>query len=200
MALDDLIARLDRDGARRVAELRAKADAEAGALLAQAAVASGEHREAELARRRVARQALLGAELAEARQRARADRLRAQRERLAQIFARARALMPSFAASPGYAAALPGHLEEALRFVEGLAVEVACAPAFAPLVRALVQARPGATLREDAALAPGVLVSAADGSVFIDATLPARLSELEPALEVELARALAGPPSEAPPR
>jgi len=200
MALEDLIARLDRDGARRVAELREKAGAEAAALLAQAAVASGEHRDGELGKRRAARRAVLDAELAEARQRARADRLLAQRARLAQIFARARALLPDFCASPAYAAALPGHLREALRYVEGLPIEVACAKAFAPLLRPLVEARPGATLREDDGLAPGVRVSALDGSVFIDATLPARLTQLEPTLEVELASALSPAPAKEPPR
>ena len=192
MALDDLISRLDRDGERRLEELRAKTETEVGALRAEAARASDQHREKELAKRRGALRAQQETSLAEARHRSRADRLRAQHALLEQIFARARASMPAFAASPAFAAVLPRHLQDALRYVEGLPIEVRCAPPFRAILEPLVLARGSATLVVNEGLAPGVVVSAADGSVFLDATLPALLVRLEPRLAVELLSSLGG--------
>lgn len=186
MGLQDLISRLERDAERRIAELRDKAQAEAEGLLAEAARESAAHRERELGLRRGARKGRYERALAEARQRARADRLRAQHELLARIFTRARELIPEVAASDAYAAALGAHLAEALRYVEGTRAVVRCAPAHLAVVQPLLAARDGVELVEDPSLAPGVVVTTADESVAIDDTLPARLARFEPRLSVEL--------------
>lgn len=177
MALADLIARLEREADARSFELDAQAGAEAEKLRAEATRSSEERRERELATRREERRTTLDAALAEARRKMRGARLTAQHALLARVFARARELVPEVARSPAYLQAVPQHLAEARRFVEGLEVEVRCPPELAALL-------PGAVA--DPAVAPGVVVKAVDGSVHLDNTLPARLQRLEARLAVEL--------------
>ncbi|MFZ5439951.1 MAG: V-type ATP synthase subunit E [Myxococcota bacterium] len=190
MALGDLIARLERDAERRVAELKAKADAEVAALEAEAARVRDARRGEELTSRRAARRLRFEQALADARQRARADRLRAEHALLARVFERARVELATVARTPAYAAALEGHLAEALEYLQGQRVVVRCAPEFAARLAPALDARGDAALVEDAALGPGVVVTAADDSVVIDQTLAARLARLEPQLGVELLSAL----------
>ena len=186
MALTDLTARLERDAEARIAELTARTEAEAQALLAEARRATQTHRDDELNARRLVRRARFDRALAEARQRARADRLAAQHALLAKIFERARAVIPSVAESAAYLEALPTHLLEALRYVEGQRVIVRCAPAFAERLRPVLAGRDDVALLEDPQLPPGLTVSTPDETVFIDGTLAQRLARLEPRLRVEL--------------
>ncbi len=194
MALGELISRLERDAEARVGEVRAKAQAQAEALLAEAARATEAHRERELGVRRVERRARLDRELSEARQRAHAERLVGQHALLARVFAAARALIPEVAASPAYLEALPGHLAFALRYVEGMRVVVRCAPAFIAALQPVSDSRADVVLVEDATLPPGVLISSADDSVFIDDTLGARLTRAQPRLAIELLAERRGDP------
>jgi vacuolar-type H+-ATPase subunit E/Vma4 len=183
MALSDLIARLERDAQTRADELDAKAAVEAEALQAEAAQCLVRRREQELKSRRTERRARHEAALAQARRAARGARLTAQHALLARIFARAHALLPEVAGSAEYFALLPAHYAQARRYVEGLKVIVRCHPSTAIWLHG---ADSEATFIEDPAAPPGVLVSAADGSVFIDNTLPARVQRLEAKLAVEL--------------
>ncbi len=186
MALPDLIARLERDAEARIAELVARTDAETQALLAEASRATQSRRDDELTARRLVRRARFERELAETRQRARADRLAAQHALLAKVFERARAQIPALAASAAYADVLPAHLKEALRYVEGLRVIVRCAPAFTERLRTAVAGRDDVAIFEDPALPPGLTVSTPDETVFVDDTLAQRLSRMEVRLRVEL--------------
>ena len=183
MALAELIARLERDAQTRADELDARAGAEADALQADAARLLVQRRAQELTRRRTQRQLRHEAALAQARRAARGARLAAQHALLERIFARARSLLPEVASSAEYFALLPGHYAEARRYVEGLKVTVRCHPSSAIWLHGTDA---DATFVEDAQAAPGVYVSAADGSVFIDNTLPARMERLETKLAVEL--------------
>ncbi len=119
MALADLIARLEHDADARIAELTAKAEAEARSLLAEASRVKETLRTTELSRRRASQRAKLERELADARARARAQVLEARHAVLARIFAQARERLPALGASERWAAVLPHHLEQALRYVEG---------------------------------------------------------------------------------
>ena len=183
MALPDLIARLERDAQARGDELARQASAEAGALRAEAERLLVQRREQELTRRRSERRLRHEAELAEARRASRGTRLAAQHALLERIFARARSLLPEVACSAEYFALLPGHYAEARRYVEGLKVTVRCHPSSALWLHGTDG---DATFVEDVQAAPGVYVSAEDGSVFIDNTLPARMQRLEAKLAVEL--------------
>ena len=120
--------------------------------------------------------------LAEARRHARGARLAAQHALLERVFSRARALLPEVATSDEYLARLPQHFAEARRYLEGLRVVVRCPPGFQGR---LPEEAEVAFVTDDAAGA-GVVVSAADGSVFVDNTLAARLQRLEAKLSVEL--------------
>jgi vacuolar-type H+-ATPase subunit E/Vma4 len=183
MALPDLIARLERDAETRGDELDRQANAEAEALRAEASRLLVQRREQELTRRRTERRVRHEAALAEARRGARGARLTAQHALLERIFARARALLPEVASSAEYFALLPAHYAEARRYVEGVKLTVRCHPSSAIWLHGTDA---DATFVEDAQAAPGVYVSAADGSVFIDNTLPARMQRLEAKLAVEL--------------
>jgi len=183
MALADLIARLERDAETRADQLDREATAQAEALRAEASRLLSQRREQELTRRRTERRVRHEGALAEARRAARGARLRAQHALLERIFARARALLPEAASSAEYCALLPAHYAEARRYVEGLKVIVRCHPSSAIWLHGTDAE---ATFVEDAAAAPGVLVWAADGSVAIDNTLPARVQRLEAKLAVEL--------------
>lgn len=188
MALTDLIARLERDADARLATLEAQAATEAESLRAEASRLAGQRRERELASRRTRRRARLDTALAEARKEVRGARLAAQHALLARVFARARALLPEVARSEQYLARLPQHLAEARRYVEGVRVVVRCHPSLTERLRSGEDAQVGFV--EDASLSPGVVVSAADESVFIDNTLPARLQRLEARLAVEFIASL----------
>ncbi|MDP1825451.1 MAG: V-type ATP synthase subunit E [Archangium sp.] len=181
MALEDLIARLERDADVRSSQLELDAEAEATALRGEAARVAQQRRDRELGSRRTRRRAQLDAALAEARRQTRGARLAAQHALLQRIFARARALVPELARSEAYLSQVAVHCAEARRYLEGVRVVVRCQPALVERLR-----EPGLTLLEDAALPPGVVVAAEDGSVFIDNTLPARLERLEAKLAVEL--------------
>jgi vacuolar-type H+-ATPase subunit E/Vma4 len=186
MALPDLVARLERDAQQRITDLRANTQAQVSALAAQAAAVRDAQRDSELRRRRAVRRARLELELAQARQRARADQLHAQHALLVKIFQRAGEQLAAVATSPEYVNALPSHVKEALQFVEGQDVTVRCPPALVRDVRRAVEGRPGVTVVEDAQAPPGILVSTTDGTVVVDNTLPARLKRLVPRLAVEL--------------
>ncbi|MER2559305.1 MAG: V-type ATP synthase subunit E [Myxococcaceae bacterium] len=186
MALADLIARLEHDADARIAELTAKAEAEARSLFAEASRVKETLRTTELGRRRARRQARLERELADARARARAQVLEARHAVLARIFAQARERLPALGASERWAAVLPHHLEHALRYVEGQRVIVKCAPQLTPLVRQHLTGRDTVTVVEDPQTPAGFVVTTADEGVVIDQTLAARLTRSEQRLAVEL--------------
>jgi vacuolar-type H+-ATPase subunit E/Vma4 len=186
MGLSELTARLERDAATRIAALREKARVEAEALSSAAGESTAALLEQQLTVRRAERQARLERDLSAARQRARADVLRARHQVLERIFAAARALAAAAEEDPDYLAALPKHLAESLRYVEGQPAVVRCRPGVAARVRQLLQGRADVELAETPDAAVGVEVSARDGSVTVDDTLLARLRRLEPRLSVTL--------------
>jgi len=188
MALQDLIARLEADADARVQAIRARADDAVRALEASEARAAAEIVEQHLAARRATRQAALARELAQARHRARAEALTARRGLLQRVLKRAEALIPEVAATQAYRAALPGHLDEALSYLEGLRPLVKCPPSSAPLLEPRLAGRDDVTLLVEASVGAGLVAEAADGSVVVDNTLRARLRRREAHLAVELVR------------
>jgi vacuolar-type H+-ATPase subunit E/Vma4 len=192
MALADLIARLERDAEARAVEQEAAAEAEAGALRAEAERFAAQRRARELSTRRLARRARFEGVLADARRKAQAERLAAQHALLTRVFERANALLPEVARTDGYLAQLPAYFAEARRYLEGQRAVVRCHPSLTARLRPCADAE--VSFVEDASLSPGLVVSAADDSVFIDNTLTARLRRLEARLSVELISAIAVTP------
>lgn len=188
MGLDDLIARLERDADARVAAIRARAQAEAEAIASAAGSASAKHRDETLAARRAERGARLGRELAAARQRAKSELLSRRHETLERIFARASELLAEAERDERYLAAVPQHLEEALRHVEGVPAEVRCRPSVARRLEPVLAGRAQLELVEDPGAPLGVVVRAKDGTVEVDNTLGARLQNVRQELGAELMR------------
>lgn len=188
MALPDLISRLEQDATGEARALAERADDEVRAIEADADRVAAEAAAARLAERRSAREAVRRRELADARRRAHGRALEARHARLARVLDRARALASEVAASDEYRRALPGHLDEALAYVEGLRPRVRCQAVFAPLLRPAVARHDGADLVVDDAMGPGVVVEAADGSVLVDNTLEARLIRVAPGMAAAIAK------------
>ncbi|MEW5738939.1 MAG: V-type ATP synthase subunit E family protein [Myxococcota bacterium] len=191
MALEDLIARLEQDADARVQAIRRKADEEVRALEAAEARAAAETAEQHLAKRRQALQASLRLELARARAQARAEELAARRKVLERVMQRAEALVPEVAASKAFREALPGHLTEALSYLEALRPVVRCRPELLSVLEPVVAGREDVKLIADEGADFGLVAEAADGSVSVDSTLKARLRRLEARLAVELSGELA---------
>jgi len=186
MGLEELIARLERVADARVAEIRERAKAEKDGIEAASTVASARHREEALAARARERRVTLDQELAEARQRANAERLAAEYALLERILARTRELIADVDREPGYLAAVPRQLEGALRFVEGQAIVVRCRPSIAAVARAALASRGDVTLEEAADAPVGIRITLRDGSMEVDDTLLERLSRLRTRLAMEL--------------
>jgi vacuolar-type H+-ATPase subunit E/Vma4 len=188
LGLEELIGRLERDAAARIATIEAEAQAEVDAVEASAARAASRISEEALAARRAERRVRLDRELSEARHTARADRLRAEHALLARVMDRASALLLGDDIDRGEALtwALPARVAEALRFVEGRAARVRCRPALAPSIRSATAGRAGVAVEEVPSMAPGFSVVAEDGSLEVDDTLPSRLRRLRPRLLIEL--------------
>lgn len=185
MALPDLIARLERDAQGQVEAITRRADAEVRAIEAAAAREAADATTRDLAERRRARQAALQRELSLARRRARADELVARRALMTRVFERARSLAAGAAVAPRHQDAVAGEFEEVLSYLEGLDVRVRCPAGTASLLQE-VAARCGVVVEIDAAIGPGFVAEAVDGSVIIDHTLAARLARLEGQLAIDL--------------
>lgn len=180
MALDDLIARLERDAEARLATLRADTDAELARLDAEAAAISSDHRAMTLEARRRSRRARLERGLVEARRDARAAVLERQHTLIGRVLERARQL--EAAPSASWVEALPGLLDAALRYLHGHQVTVRCRSELAAIARSRLESGNAALVVEDAAMEPGCVVASADGSITIDLTLTALLRSHERAV------------------
>ena len=190
MALSDLISRLEHEAKSQVQAIKQQADAEVHAIEVATERAITDMTTRHLAHERAERQTADQRALALARQQARAGELDARHAQITRILERARAILSEVASSTSYGNALPGHVHEALSFLEGLRPRVRCPGAFAPLLRATIAGHDGAELVIDDSVGPGVVAEAADGSLTVDDTLAARLARAEPRLAIELSRKL----------
>lgn len=190
MAMSDLISRLEQEAQSRVEAIQRKGDADVRTIEAETERAVQEVMARQLERGRAERHVIREQELALARRQARARELEALHTQIGRILARACALIPEMAASSSYLAAVPSHVEEALRFLEGTCPRVRCKAALATVLQPLVDRCPGAQLVLDDSVGPGVVVEAPDRSVTVDNTLAARLARAETWLAIELTRKL----------
>jgi len=186
MALEDLIARLERDTDARVAKIRERAKAETDAIEAASALLAARLRAEGLAARARERRTALDRELAAARQRGSVEQLTEAHALLERILARTRELIAGVDVDPVYLAAVRRRLEEVLRFVEGQPIVVHCRPSVAPAVRAALAMRSDATVEEAPDAPVGVRVVLRDGSMEVDDTLLERLARMRARLAMEL--------------
>ena len=179
MGLAELVTRLERDADARVDGIEARAREELAAIEKAQERASSDSLAAELATRRAARLAATERELSLARRSADRAVLRARREALDRVLARASELLEGANADPAYRATLGARVRAALGFVGSDAV-VRCRADLAGALRDL-----GVAVREDPAIGAGFVVEA--GAVRVDETLAARLERMRDAIVMELA-------------
>lgn len=197
MAIEQLLAALETNGAAQVEQVAAAARAEADAITAQARDQADRRRRAALetherALRSTAALALAGTRLA-----ARRTVITARTRLLERVFARAGAALDAVAASPAYRQQLPAAIAAALDCFGDEPVEIRCPPALGKAVRAgvasLPKKRASISVVTDRAVGPGFVVRSADGVVAVDDTLAARLERQHAALSLAALHALESP-------
>lgn len=191
MAMAELLAELERDAAGQVEALLSEADAEAERIASECA--------ARLAARRAARLGEEEARLAD--DTARELRTTRRESSMVLLAARRRAIDRLLAAAsarlgePDWiersAAGLDARLSAALLLAGDSAPTVIAEPALAERLRASPALAAAARVEALAGCGAGILVRAHGGAVDIDDLWRGRLDRLRPALEVDLANALA---------
>ncbi len=188
MALEHLIAVLERRADGEIAALLEDARGRAGAI-AEAAAERQRRRRAELATAREAdRRVAVELGLASARREARQLVLEARARFLDRVLAAARARFGALQGSPSYLAALPREVAATLAALGDRPSTFVADPAVAHALTELTRGRPGVTVRAEPATAAGFVVTADDGSVEVDGTFEGRLVSLAPGLRVEILR------------
>lgn len=174
MALDHLLAALERDATASVERLLAEARAEAERLRAEATATADQRRDAEVARARRERRERMEEELGAVRRAARREVLGA-RERLAgRLDAAVRAALPAALGRPEYQAALPARVAAALACLpEDERVAVRAAAALVPSIRTAWPAERELALTPDEGIGNGFRVTSADGAIEVEETLEA---------------------------
>jgi vacuolar-type H+-ATPase subunit E/Vma4 len=186
MALEHLLAALEREANAQAAALLAAARAEAAGIGRDADEAVARRRSDVLAIREAELRGAAEAAVGEARRAGRATALQALERLLDRVLGAARAMFPAALVSDAYRAALPAHVAEALHALGDEPAVIRCPKALVPAVRAAARSRKHVTVRGDPTARPGVSVATADGVIEVDNTLDGRLERLRPRLSLEV--------------
>lgn len=186
VAMDQLIAALERDAAAEAEEMLQKARAEADEMTAgcRERLAHRLEDEAQRHERDLRAQAALAA--ARARRVGRSDVLRARDALLARVREAAESRVALLEGDPGYQAGLAGEVREALSFLGEGPAQVRCRSALLALIREAVAdlQRAGLSVQEDPQVPTGFVIGTADGRVEVDARLTTRLDRTWPELSL----------------
>lgn len=184
MAVDALLAALERDADREVSRRRTEARERAGTIIARAAAAADLRRAAMRERLSLARRAEVARHAAEATRDLKGRVLRARAELLERVFGRAAERLARIDPAR-WLERVPLLVEQTLRYLDPGRAVVVCRPEALEPVRAALGTREAKIeVREDAAA--GLLGRTADGTVLVDNTLMARLERLRPDLAIRL--------------
>lgn len=196
MALDDLLAAVEREAERKIAARLAEAWTEAARVSAGSAEHLARRRAAAEAARRAELRAAATREVEESRRAARRTVLEARERLLDRVFRAARERLPSAVQGEVYAASLADEVAEVLSYFGTEPVVLRCPPILESRVRELAGA--GVTVRPDPGLTTGLAAESADGTLAVESTLQGRLGRLRPVLAIEVLRkaGAAGPPLE----
>lgn len=186
MALDHLLAALERDATAQAEALLAEARATAAAVTREADERVAQHRRDALAARESTVRESTESALAEARRESRRRMLDARQRLLDRAFAAAHALFPDAVNGACYRAALPRHVVEALEAAGHEPVVVRCRDALVPVVQPIVASQARVTVRGDPGVPPGMVVTTTDGTMEVDQTLDGRLDRLRTRLALEV--------------
>lgn len=201
MGMDELIATLEREAEERCDALLDDARREAERIRRDT--------DERLERRRAAAARALESELdgrfattmAATRTRIRGALLRARRRVLDRVFRRASELNPALLETPSFLASVPDALRMALSCLSSEDVEVSCPPVMASHVRRAADALTSETTSlpprrirvtevEDAPA--GFEVRGSTTGVLVDLTVPTRLEDVRPELEMDVLRLIDG--------
>jgi vacuolar-type H+-ATPase subunit E/Vma4 len=186
MALDHLLAALERDGTAQAESLLAEAHATVAAVTREANERVAQRRRDALATREAAVRLSTESALADARHVSRRRMLDARQRLLDQVFAAAQALLPEAVNGASYRAALPRHIAEALEAAGDEPAVIRCREALVPVVQPIVVSQPRVTVRDDPGVPPGIVVATTDGVIEVDQTLDGRLERLRVRLALEV--------------
>lgn len=190
MAVDALLAALERDADSEVSRRRTEARERAETIIARAAAAADRRRAAMMERLSLTRRAEVARHAAEATRDLKGRVLRARAELLERVFGQAALRLARI--EPGrWLERVPLLVEQTLRYLEPGRAVLVCRPEAEGPVRAAVGIREvKIEVREDAPA--GLLGRTADGSVVVDNTLTARLERLRPDLAIRLLARIEG--------
>ena len=190
MALDHLLAALERD-ARSQAEARLKrARDEASALLEENRVRLAQERAAGLEALEAELRESAGLRLVEARRAALRKILVARQRLFERVLETARGRLREAQDDETFRAALPETIAGMLEFVGDRPAVLSCPAALRDAVTSAVRDRKGVTVSVDATIVAGARVGTLDGAVVVDGTLEARLEEMRPVLMLGMLRDL----------
>ena len=182
MALAELLKELERGAQIQVAAMLQAARAEADRMAAASEAEVARQRARLLATRTSGARARAAEAEALAAQRAAADVLRARTRLVERVFAEAERGLPGAVASAAYAAALPVHVAEVLRYAADESVTLRCTPSLVARVAAMAKGRNGTRVEADPSVASGIELRADDGRYLVDNTLRGRIERMRPAL------------------
>lgn len=186
MALDHLLAALERDAGTQAEALRAEARATAAAVTRAADERVAKRRHDALAAREATVRKSAESALVEARRTSRQRVLSARQRTLDDVFAAAHALLPEAVNGPSYRAAVSRHVVDAVEATGDEPVVIRCPEALVPVVRTIVASSTRVTVQGEPAAPPGIVVTTTDGVIEVDQTLGGRLERLRARLALEV--------------
>ncbi len=187
MALDDLLAALERETSERIAAEGATARAEAERLLAGAEERVARRRAEALARERDHLERAFGGEIAGAAREAERAVLLAREALLARVLDRVRERL---AAEPPSPARIGGLVLQALGYAGTVPVEVRVTPELVAALSASLGSRLNGALRPDPAVCGGALLRTTDARLEVDASLAGLLRTRESEARMRILAAL----------
>lgn len=192
MALQDLLAALEREAEQRIAAEQAEAATAAAALLRDAEARRVAHREDRLARERARLEAAAAREVALATRDAEHAVLTAREALVERVLVLVREGLARDPLSAAEAAALATLAERALAHAGDRPAGVRATPSLQPVLAARWLGR-GLAVEADEAVSAGSQVATTDGRVVIDASLPGRLTAREADARIHILASLEQP-------
>lgn len=176
MALDELLAALEREADRTARQLIAGAMAEAGRIAAESEQVVAAHRDAAVGSAAQAQRAAVERAVADAGHLARRDTLAARELLLQRIVSAVRSALPDAVTRERYVASLPARVAAAAACFADREPLVLRAPrVLIDVLRPIADTYPAVTLQESDQGGSGFHLSTVDGAVDVDATLESRL-------------------------
>lgn len=194
MALQHLLAAMEKEAAARAEARLDAAREEAGRILAEAEARVARSRAEEVDTVRARLDEEMHRALALERREVRAAVLQSRQALLDQVLEAARAGLAPAAGQADYHATLPADLETALAYLGEVEARIRTSPGLEKIMAGIVPGKRRMRIEADETIRAGFRVEAADGSVQVDQTLDQRLRDRWPGLRIEVLAALGGGP------